>query len=63
MSETHNERKRAGQFLRDHGERLPAALRGPLAAVRDGTEIPGTADAIMDFADQWLADSNGGRGE
>ena len=49
-----DERKRAGELLRQHGDSIPASLRAPLGAVRDGTEVPGTLEGVMEFADEWL---------
>jgi hypothetical protein len=55
--ETERERKRAAAILRKHGDEIPAALRAPLMAVRDGTEVPGTLEGVMEFADEWLPQS------
>ncbi len=49
-----DERNRAATILRESGDVIPAALRGPLHAVRDSSEVPGTLRGVMEFVDQWL---------
>ncbi len=43
------ERERARRCIQELGDNMPASLRAPLAAVRDGTEIPGTAADVLEF--------------
>jgi hypothetical protein len=54
MMNEKEERSRAGNVLRSYADKIPSSLRAPLMAVRDGTEIPGTLEGVMEFVDQWL---------
>ena len=47
---TKNQEK-AEMLRRQLGNLCPAALRAPLRAVQDGTELPGTARDILDMAE------------
>ena len=41
-------------LIRALGNALPSSLRSPLRAVRDGNEVPGTADDVLEMARQVL---------
>ena len=43
--------EKAEMLRRRLGDRCPAALRAPLMAVQDGTELPGSAKDILDMAE------------
>lgn len=46
--------REAAYILRHYGAKLPASLRGPLRAVTDGTELPGTSTDILAAANAFL---------
>ena len=43
-------REKATLLLRILGDACPSSLRSPLRAVRDGTEVVGTAEDILQIA-------------
>jgi hypothetical protein len=54
-----SQRDYAAALLRQLGDRIPSVLRLPLRRVVEGTEIPGTAADILQFAEQALGSSSG----
>ena len=52
---TMHEREQAAQFIHVLGEHMPSNLRSPLARVREGTEVEGTAGDVLAFARDALA--------
>ncbi len=54
MATTH-EKEQARQYIHAFRGEMPSSLRSPLACVRDGTELPGTAQDVLDLAREVLA--------
>ena len=52
---TIHEREQARQYIHAFRGEMPSSLRAPLAAVHDGTELPGTAHDVLDLARDVLA--------
>lgn len=51
---TKEQRAEAKKIINDLGDNMPSSLRSPLRAVRDGAELPGTAESVLEFARELL---------
>lgn len=52
---TMHEKEQARQYIHAFRGEMPSSLRAPLACVRDGTELQGTAQDVLDTARDVLA--------